>query len=110
MQDINENNEDIARWWIRRLTRVQVPTWLEKGLEHGRVVNNSIDFIDWGGVQHSVRHSRVWRCEDIDGCGGVTVRGWEDCMIYGKERDGKMSIAICRYDKNGWRVDWSLYL
>lgn len=51
-------------------------------MEHGLIVDNSVDFIHWGGVQYDIWHSCVWGCEDIDGCGWVARGGWKDCLIF----------------------------
>lgn len=51
-------------------------------MEHGWVVDYSVDFFYWGGIQYDIWYPCVWGCEDIDGCGGVVGRGWEDCLRY----------------------------
>lgn len=94
--DLDKNFEDSPWRRVCRFTGVHIPARFEKGLEHGWTINHGSHLIHRGRVQHNLRHSRLRRCQDFDGRGGVARRRWKNCLIVflGKCLDIKM--ATCR--------------
>ena len=117
-KDRNKNIENLAWWWVCGSTIVQVPTRFEKGLEHGWVVDYSVDFFYRRGIQYDIWYPCVWGCENVDGCGGVVGGGLKNCLrVYGIEKK-KERIVKYQWLKFNIKlrvvlvivVDWFLYL